>query len=814
MVTLTHPGVYVVEEPSGVRPISGASTSVGLFIGRARKGPINTPVRLSNFTEFSRVFGDDGSVSDMARYVRMFFLNGGADTYVMRIANGAGTATVTLANEANPAVDVLTLTAKEAGASGEQIRAIVRPSGEEPEARFNLELFRWAPNAAGVVQRSDVETYQNLTMDPNDPLYAVDYLTQESALVTATDPGAPAAVNGSSLSGRFLLQSSVADAQGALATVFDAAPGAPGGTHLRLSVDGLPFVTIDLADRGPAIAGSGAGDVATLFGDEVLSIIEQRVTQAYANAGTPGVAVTAALENGGQVGGNDTGFLSITSTTGGDIRVRPATTGKDLSVPLLMGPANGGIEIGAHAMRRPAQNGLAICVSDLARLNAFGFAPKSDITDIELDGFDAGGAAVTRQIPVPLSAGAVGGDPVIVDTYATAAQGNSDGIRQRLMQIRDAINADNAANPTLNPWTAVLTGLRLTIQRNSDLTDNRTIPALATIPTNLVDMNAGLPLTNVPRFCIGAEGGSSGTQSSPAVPATDGNPPQPADYDAAYAIVDREVKIFNLMVLPPDREVVQNMQPLYGPATAFARQRRALLIMDPPGNLTPQQMSTEVDTLRVGIARDYAALYYPRILISEAGLNVAIGAAGAMAGLMARTDATRGVYKGPAGQDLPLYGVVGVQRELSNAEVGTLNPLGVNCITRAPAGVRPWGVRTLDGADQFASEWKYVPVRRVASFIEQSLYDGLQWVVFEPNGDILWSQIRQNVGAFMGRLHRQNFFKGERKSDAYFVKCDAETTTQADIDVGVVNIWVGFAPLKPTEFVVLHLQQMAGQQDV
>ena len=158
--------------------------------------------------------------------------------------------------------------------------------------------------------------------------------------------------------------------------------------------------------------------------------------------------------------------------------------------------------------------------------------------------------------------------------------------------------------------------------------------------------------------------------------------------------------------------------------------------------------------------------------------------------------------------------MVGVQRELSNAEVGTLNPLGVNCITRAPAGVRPWGVRTLDGADQFASEWKYVPVRRVASFIEQSLYDGLQWVVFEPNGDILWSQIRQNVGAFMGRLHRQNFFKGERKSDAYFVNCDAETTTQADIDVGGVNIWGGFAPLKPTEFVVLHLQQMAGQQDV
>ncbi|WP_163025851.1 phage tail sheath subtilisin-like domain-containing protein [Chachezhania antarctica] len=814
MVTLTYPGVYVVEEPSGVRPISGASTSVGLFIGRAQKGPINTPVRLSNFTEFSRVFGDGGAVSDMARYVRMFFTNGGADMYVMRIANGAGTASVTLSNEAAAADDVLTLTAKEAGASGEQIRAIVRPSGEEPEARFNLELYRWAPNAAGVVQRSDVETYQNLTMDPNDPLYAVDYLTQESALVSATDPGAPAAVNGSSLSGRYLLRSSVADAQGALATVFDDAPGAPGGTHLRLSVDGLPFVTIDLSDRGPAIAGSGAGDVPTLYGDEVLSIIEQRVTQAYADIGSPGIAVTATLEDGGQVGGDDTGFLQIASTNAGDIRVRPATTGKDLSVPLMMGPGNGGIEIGAHAMRRPAQSGLAIRVSDLARLNAFGFANKSGITDIRLDGFDAAGAPATVEVPVPLAAGAAPGDPVIVDTYPTAAQGNSDGVRQRLMQIRDAINADAATNPTLNPWTAVLNGLRLSITRASDLTANRTVPALSTIPTNLSAMDAGLPLTNVPRFCVGAEGGSAGTQASPAAPATDGNPPQSADYDAAYAIVDRQVKIFNLMVLPPDREVVQDMQPLYGPATAFCRQRRAMLIMDPPGNLTPQQMTTEVNTLRTGIARDHAALYYPRILINEAGRNIAIGAAGAMAGLMARTDATRGVYKAPAGQDLPFFGVVGVQRELSNAEVGILNPRGVNCITRAPAGVRPWGARTMDGDDDFASEYKYVPVRRVASYISQSLYDGLQWVVFEPNGDILWSQIRQNVNAFMGRLHRQNFFKGDRKSDAYFVKCDAETTTQADIDVGVVNVWVGFAPLKPTEFVVIHLQQMAGQQDV
>lgn len=811
MVTLTHPGVYVVEEPSGVRPIAGASTSIGLFIGRTGKGPIDTPLRLTNYTEFLRHFGDDGAVSDMARQVRMFFINGGSDTYVMRIARGAGTASVTLHNEDGAAV--LTLRARAAGASGEQIRAIVTPSAEEPETRFNLELFRWAPNAAGVVARSEGETFQNLTMDPDDPLYAVDHLSQESRLVIAEDAGAPPPVDGLSLSGRYLLRNSRGDAQTALASVFDATPGAPGGTHLRVAVDGRAPVTVDLSDRGPAIAAVAAGTVNDLYDTEVLGVIAQRITQAYSDAGTPGVAVAVTLQDAGSVGGSATGLLQIASTTGGDVRVRPATEGKDLSVPLMMGPANGGIEAGAHGLRRPAPNGMAIRVSDRARLVAFGFAQKDAIDRIDLDGFDAAGAPAVRSVALPLADGALPGDPVVIDTHATAALGNADGVRQRLLQIRDAINADASANPRLNPWTATLTGLRLSIRLRSDTTDNRAVPGLATAPTALATLHADLPHRDVPRYCVGADGGSAGSQTSPAGPASDGDPPEPGDYEAAFAIIDREVRSFNLMVLPPDREVAQDMQPVYGPATAFCRARRAVLFMDPPGNLTPQQMSSEINTLRTGIARDHAAVYYPRILISEGGRTLPIGPAGAMAGLTARTDATRRVYKAPAGQDLPLFGVVGVQRELSNGEVGMLNPRGVNCITRAPAGVRPWGARTADGDDDFASEYKYLPVRRVALFIEQSLHDGLQWVVFEPISDVLFSQIRQNAGAFMGRLFREGYFKGEKKSDAYFVKCDNETTTQADIDLGVVNLWVGFAPLKPAEFLIIRVQQLAGQQD-
>ncbi len=149
---------------------------------------------------------------------------------------------------------------------------------------------------------------------------------------------------------------------------------------------------------------------------------------------------------------------------------------------------------------------------------------------------------------------------------------------------------------------------------------------------------------------------------------------------------------------------------------------------------------------------------------------------------------------------------------LTDAENGELNPLGINCLRSLPGvGRVVWGARTRLGDDRVASEWKYIPVRRIALFIEESLYRGTQWVVFEPNDEPLWAQIRLNVGAFMQSLFRQGAFQGASPRDAYFVKCDKETTTQNDIDNGIVNILVGFAPLKPAEFVVIRLQQIAGQ---
>ena len=170
------------------------------------------------------------------------------------------------------------------------------------------------------------------------------------------------------------------------------------------------------------------------------------------------------------------------------------------------------------------------------------------------------------------------------------------------------------------------------------------------------------------------------------------------------------------------------------------------------------------------------------------------------------------MWKAPAGLEAGIRAVVGLEHSMSDPENGVINPQAVNAIRVFPNGIVSWGARTMDGFDNSGnSDYKYVPVRRVALFIEESLFRGLKFAVFEPNDEPLWAQIRQAAGAFMNNLFRQGAFQGQTASEAYFVKADAETTTQNDINLGIVNVLVGFAALKPAEFIVLSIQQQAGQ---
>jgi hypothetical protein len=232
-------------------------------------------------------------------------------------------------------------------------------------------------------------------------------------------------------------------------------------------------------------------------------------------------------------------------------------------------------------------------------------------------------------------------------------------------------------------------------------------------------------------------------------------------------------------------------------------------------NLTDALNGFSNFSANIGDNGDHCALYFPQLVEANplnGGQLQTFVPSGAVAGMYARIDAQRGVWKAPAGQETAFTGVQQLSVPLTDMENGQLNPMGLNCLRSFPLiGRVIWGARTLQGADQLESQWKYVPVRRFALFLEESLYRGLQWVVFEPNADPLWAAIRLNVNAFMQTLYRQGAFQGTTPAAAYFVRCDSTTTTQADIDAGVVNIIVGFAPLKPAEFVVLQIQQIAGQ---
>jgi phage tail sheath protein FI len=272
------------------------------------------------------------------------------------------------------------------------------------------------------------------------------------------------------------------------------------------------------------------------------------------------------------------------------------------------------------------------------------------------------------------------------------------------------------------------------------------------------------------------------------------------------------VDLFNILCVPGEVD-----PPTISTLEAFCVAHRAFMIVDCASTDTVNslQSNSGPNNDMTGTPGTNAAFYFPWINAPDPLNQGGAGPfppCGYVAGIYAATDASRGVWKAPAGTAASLTGIIGPNITLNDADNGVLNPVAVNCIRNFSAyGTVVWGARTLQGNDEIGSQWKYVPVRRLALFIEESLYRGTQWAVFEPNDEPLWSSLRLNIGSFMQTLFRQGAFQGQTPADAYFVQCDDETTTQSDINMGIVNVVVGFAPLLPAEFVVIQIQQMAGQ---
>jgi phage tail sheath protein FI len=283
----------------------------------------------------------------------------------------------------------------------------------------------------------------------------------------------------------------------------------------------------------------------------------------------------------------------------------------------------------------------------------------------------------------------------------------------------------------------------------------------------------------------------------------------------------RRADLFNLLCSPPDARGGDTAPAVHREALGLCVERRAMLVVDPPAawrdadaiardsHRFPGSLGIE------GLAARNAVLYFPRLHEPDpmlAGEVDTFAPCGAVAGVMARTDHALGVWRTPAGLDATLECVPGLDVAVTDADNALLNPLGVNCLRDLPtAGPVVWGSRTLRGADAQADEYKYLPVRRLALHIEESLLRGTQWAAFEPNGEPLWARLRLDVDDFMHALFRKGAFRGSKAVQAYFVRCDAQTTSQADVAMGLVNIEVGFAPLRPAEFVVIHVGQAAGR---
>lgn len=283
-----------------------------------------------------------------------------------------------------------------------------------------------------------------------------------------------------------------------------------------------------------------------------------------------------------------------------------------------------------------------------------------------------------------------------------------------------------------------------------------------------------------------------------------------------------KVAAFNLLCIPPDLAGQDIAPEVWQAALAHCVARRAMLLVDAPvawerddGWMADPAQALAALGLQGEGARN-AALYFPRLVQENANGPVPRApraACGAVAGVFAATDATRGVWKAPAGVHALLQPGLAPARLLDDEQQALVNPQAVNCLRQFPHGSAIWGARTLAGGDARADDYKYVPVRRLALYIEESVSRGIEWAVFEPNGETLWARLRSDIANFMHGLWRAGAFQGTTPSESFFVKCDAGTMTQDDIDNGRCIVLVGFAPLKPAEFVVLRIAQVAMAAD-
>jgi phage tail sheath protein FI len=781
MPVYLSPGVYIEEIPSGARPIEGVSTSTAAFVGPANRGPAGEAVLIGKLDDYKTTYGDIVSETDaMGLAVHAFYLNGGKAAYVCRLAGGgAAAADAEIQGEGTggtPTTDpVLVISASSVGSWGNDLYVVV----EKPDpdaAAFTLKVGH-QEDGRFVAD----ETLANLSMREGDEAYVLTAVGNQSNLIDVT-LGPAAAIGGA---GAQYDDATIRGGDtGGAADYFSTGLGGSTAQTLSIAVNGRVFELIPVDLSGATIGGTDHDD----DGEAIADAVEEAI-----RAHSP----IDAFQN-----------VSV-DYAGGRFTVTSAETGSLASLEIGGGPLVALMRLGP-ADRARLTGGELGAGEDLFNDPAGGLPSLTDTTlTLTIDGH--GPATVTLDPAALPLAGSNAGDGAVVAAALQTLVRSAPDTRQiasfreftcSYTADRQFVLTSGAASPRTSGMTAA-GGLATFLELNA-------APAVAGR-----EVNQGVAPV-IPQQTLGA--GGAGRQLTGGVSVA----PSASDYADFYQNVLRKRRDVSIIVLPgssmtqtsgPAPEIAQTL------AHAESMQDRMVLV-DPPPALELADASV-VETMMPPTST-YAVMYYPWVEMANPLYNpdtnptapktVFVQPSAFAAGIWAKTDARRGVWKAPAGVETRLIGASALRFEVEDVEQAQLNPLGVNCYRKVPSfGPVVWGTRTL--STRANPEWRYVPVRRTAIFIEQSIYNGIQWAVFEPNDHPLWSSLRANIGAFMNGIFRAGGFQGRTADEAYFVRCNlGDTMTQADIDRGQVIVIVGFAPLKPAELVIVRIQQKVAQQ--
>ena len=765
------PGVKIEEIPSGSRPIEGAATSVAAFVGPAVRGPAGEASRIGTQDDYKALYGDIASENDaMGLAVQAFYLNGGKTAYICRLA-GAGSARASLNIPGSGANPVLVFTASSVGAWGDELYLqIEKPN---PEAlRFDL-IIGYRIDG----EFEPAETFSGLDMREGSDAYVISVVNDQSLLVDVA-LGDDAALDGTGIYRDATLEGG--DTGSANDYFFNGLGGATSGTlNIDLNGRGVETITIDLT--GVAIDGTDNGTDGGLLADAIQAGIRahnplavyQAVTVEY-NAQR--MMITSPADNSAAslavTGGTLAGLLRLTAD-----EVSVLTGGAMAGTPTEFSAAGGVAGNGPHEIE----------------ITIDGQGPFTAAMDFSDGPFVRANAADGQLI-----AGAL-------ETAIRAAAPDIPAFAQADV-VYDAANQFVITSGEPSPQNA---GLNVAA---SPFATFLNLDTGTTVVGREVNQGVG-PVIPVQTLGMGGQGAqlTGGVTIAPSA----------ADYADFYGNVLRKVRDVTMILLPGAPYNADGAPLAISNTIAFAEsERRMMVLLDPPPGA---ELDADDDISAFQPATStYTTMYYPWVnspnplynvdLNPTAPKTVLIQPSAFAAGLWTKTDGRRGVWKAPAGVETRLVGASSLEFEVEDLEQSVLNPSGINCYRKMPSyGPVVWGSRTL--ATRAVPEWRYVPVRRTALFIEQSIQNGIQWAVFQPNAHPLWASLRANIGGFMDGLFRAGAFQGEKANDAYFVRCNlGDTMTQADIDRGQVIAVVGFAPLKPAEFVIVRIQQKVGQE--